>query len=166
MSKNFDGRVRLQSEKRKEWIREMSGERLQGIAKGNSSAPRLASLSAASFPGRNECLRTHCSLIEQEKREDNSCQICRRASNKREDRGKNRVARTERELERRRRGEKWQTCWCCRDQQRSCRTAQAYWVCGKEKSGLKATKRKVGKNAGAALPKGTGTEPSVQNTRS
>ena len=28
-----------------------------------------------SFPGRNECLGTHCSVIEQE-REDSSCQIC------------------------------------------------------------------------------------------
>ena len=31
--------------------------------------------------------------------------------------------RTERESDRRR-NEKWQTCWCCRDQQRSCRMAQ------------------------------------------
>ena len=41
-------------------------EKLQGIAEGASSAPRLASSSAASFPGRNECPGTHCSLIEQE----------------------------------------------------------------------------------------------------
>ena len=63
MSKNLDERVRLQSEIR--------GERLQGIAEGASSAPRLASSSAAWFPGRNECAGTHCSLIEQE-REDRS----------------------------------------------------------------------------------------------
>ena len=61
MSKNLDETVRLQSEKR--------GERLQGIAEGVSSAPRLASSSPASFPGRNECPGTHYSLIEQ-KRED------------------------------------------------------------------------------------------------
>ena len=66
MSKNFDEAVRLQSEKRQEWIREIKGDRLQGIAEGASTAPRLASSSAASFPGRNECLGTHCSLIEQE----------------------------------------------------------------------------------------------------
>ena len=36
-----------------------------------------------------------------------------------------RVARTERESDRRRREEKWQTCWCCQDQQRACRMAQA-----------------------------------------
>ena len=69
MSKNFDETVRLQSEKRQEWIREIRGERLQGIA---SSAPRLASSSAASFPGRNECPETHWSLIEQKEREDRS----------------------------------------------------------------------------------------------
>ena len=35
------------------------------------------------------------------------------------------MARTERESNRRRREEKWQTLWCCRDQQRACRMAQA-----------------------------------------
>ena len=34
------------------------------------------------------------------------------------------MARTERESDSRRREEKWQTCWCCRDQQRACRMAQ------------------------------------------
>ena len=76
MSKNFDETVHLQSEKREEWIREIRGQRLQGIAEGASSAPRLARSSVASFPGRNECLGTHCGLIEQEKREDSSCHIC------------------------------------------------------------------------------------------
>ena len=47
------------------------GERLQGITEGASSAPRLASSSAASFP---ECPGTRCSLIGQEEREDSSCQ--------------------------------------------------------------------------------------------
>ena len=68
--KNFDDTVRLQFEKRQEWIREMKGERLQGIAENTSSARRLASSSAASFPGRNKCPGIHCSLIEQEERED------------------------------------------------------------------------------------------------
>ena len=53
-------------------------EILQGITEGASSAPRLASLSAALFPGRNECPGAHCSLIEQEKKEDSSCQIFQR----------------------------------------------------------------------------------------
>ena len=35
------------------------------------------------------------------------------------------MARTERESDGRRRDQKWQTCWCCRDQQRACRMAQA-----------------------------------------
>ena len=51
MSKYLDETVRLQSEIRQEWIREVRGERLQGIAEGVSSAPHLASSSAASFPG-------------------------------------------------------------------------------------------------------------------
>ena len=63
--KNFNETVHLQSEKRQEWIREIRGERLQGIAEGASSAPGLASSSAAAFSGRNECLGTLCCLIEQ-----------------------------------------------------------------------------------------------------
>ena len=35
------------------------------------------------------------------------------------------MAWTERESGKRRREEKWHTCWCCRDQQRACRMAQA-----------------------------------------
>ena len=78
MSKNFDETVRSKSEKRHEWIREIREERLQVIAEGASSAPRLASSSAASLSGRNEGPGTHCSLIEQEEREDSSFQICHR----------------------------------------------------------------------------------------
>ena len=66
MPKYFDETVRPQSEKIGEWIREIR-ERLQGIAEGASSAPHLASSSAASFPGRNERPGTYCSLIEQER---------------------------------------------------------------------------------------------------
>ena len=98
MSKNLDETVRLQSKKRKEWIREIRGERLQGIAECASSAPRLASSSAASFPGRNKCPGTHCSPIEQKERKNSSCQ---RISGKRKDVGEDRVARTERESDKR-----------------------------------------------------------------
>ena len=109
-NKNFDETVRIQSEKTQEWIREITGERLQGIAGGASSAPRLASSSAASFPGRNKCPGTHCSLIEQEEREDSSCQICERVCSRRKDGGEDRVVRTERKSDRRRRRkEKCQT---------------------------------------------------------
>ena len=76
LSKNFNETVHLKSEKRKEWIREIRGKRLQGVAEGVSSAPRLASSSAALFPGRNECPGIHCSPIEQEEREASSFQIC------------------------------------------------------------------------------------------
>ena len=101
MSNNLNETVCLQSEKRQEWIREIRGERLQGIAESVSSAPRLASSSATSFPGRNERPGIHCSVIEQERREDSSCQICHRVSSKRKDGGEDRVARTERESDRR-----------------------------------------------------------------
>ena len=47
--------------KDKKWIREIRGERLQGIVEGTSSAFRLASSPAAPFSGRNKCLGTHCS---------------------------------------------------------------------------------------------------------
>ena len=77
MSKNLDETVCVQSEKREEWISETRGERLQRIAKGTSSAPRLASSSAESLLWRNECPGTHCSLIEQEEREDSSCRRLR-----------------------------------------------------------------------------------------
>ena len=107
MSKNFDETVRLQSEKKEEWIREIRGERLQGIAEGASSAPRLASSSATLFPRRNECPGNHCSLTEQE-REDSSCKICQRVLGKCKDGGEDRVARTKRESDNRRREEKWQ----------------------------------------------------------
>ena len=78
MSKYFEETVRLQSEIRRDWIREIKEKRLQGIAEGASSATRLASSSAVLFPGRNECPGTHCSLIEQEEKNDSSCQICHR----------------------------------------------------------------------------------------
>ena len=106
MSKYFDETVRFQYEKRQEWIREIRGERLQGIAKGASSAPRLASSSATSLPGGNKCPETHRSLIEHEEREDSSCQICHRVCDKKKDGREDRVVRTERESDNRGREEK------------------------------------------------------------
>ena len=68
------------------------------------------------------------------------------------------MARTERESDRRRRKEKWQTYWCCRDQQRICKMAQASaeklghtGSAEKKKSGFIATKRAVGKFARVAF---------------
>ena len=56
VSKNLDETVRLESEKRGEWIQETRGERLQRITEGASNAHHLA---GASFLGRNECQATH-----------------------------------------------------------------------------------------------------------
>ena len=67
MSKNFDETVRLQFKKGEEWIQEIR-EGLHRIAESKSSAHRQASLSDASFRDRNECPRTHCSQIAQEKK--------------------------------------------------------------------------------------------------
>ena len=76
MSKNLDETVCLQSEKIQESTKEIK-DKLKGIAEGASHAPHPTNLSAVSFPGRNECPGTHCSLIEQEG-EDSFCQICHR----------------------------------------------------------------------------------------
>ena len=63
---------------------------------------------------------------------------------------------------------KWQTCWCCRDQQRACRMAQA--SAEKSKHTGPAEKKRVApvpqgeqlaSTPGPPLPKGRGTEPSV-----
>ena len=57
VSKNLGDTVRLQSEKREEWIREIRRERLQEIAESASSAPRLTS-SSASVPQRKQLAST------------------------------------------------------------------------------------------------------------
>ena len=74
-----------------------------------------------------------------------------------------RVARTERESDRRRREEKWQICWWCRDQQRACRMALASaeklehtWPAEKERVVSVPQRKQL-----ASTP-----EPSVQSTRS
>ena len=157
VSKNLDETVRLQSKKREDWIREIRGKRVQGIAEGASNAPGLASSSAVSFPGSNECPGTHCSLIMQEE-------------DKRNDAGEKRMAKTERESDRRRemadllvlprpaksvqngagfRGKTW-----------------TYWACWKGKSGLSATKSVVASTPEPPLPKRKGAEPSVQIIKS
>ena len=153
MSKNLDETVRLQSR--------IKRERLQGIAEGTRSAPHLASSSAASFPGRNEYPGTHCSLIEQEERENRSAT---------EIRGKM-EERTERESDNRRREEKWQTCCCCRDQQGACRIAQTSaeklehtGLAEKERVASVPQREQLASTPQPPLPKGKGTEPSVQST--
>ena len=81
------------------------------------------------------------------------------------------MVRTERESDRGRE-EKWQTCWCCRDQQRACRIAQASAE-KLEHSGPAKKKRmasvlhreQLASTPAQPLLKGKGTEPSVQSTR-
>ena len=60
------------SSPKKEWIQRKVEERLHGTAEGTSSATRLANSSAASFFGRNECPGTRCSLIVNERTEQES----------------------------------------------------------------------------------------------
>ena len=112
-------------------------------------------------------------MIKQEDREDGSCQICLRVSGKRKDEGKKRVARTEQESDRRRKEEKWQTCWCCRDQQTVCRMLQTSakklehtGPAEKERMASVPQREQLANTPEAPLPKGKGTEPTVQSTRS
>ena len=83
------------------------------------------------------------------------------------------MARTERESDSRRKGEKWQTCWCCRDQQRACRMAQAsaekleHTVpAEKERVVLVPQREQLVRTPEPLLPKGKETEPSFQSAKS
>ena len=81
--------------------------------------------------------------------------------------------RTERESDSRRREEKWQILWYCLDEQRACRMAQASaenlgHTGPAEKERVASTPQRVqlARTPEPPLPKGKGTEPSVQSTRS
>ena len=83
------------------------------------------------------------------------------------------MTRTERESDRRRREEKWQTCWCCRDQQRPCRMAQASaeklehtGPAEKKRVASVPQRKQLANTPDPPLAKGNGTEPSVQSIRS
>ena len=76
------------------------------------------------------------------------------------------MARTERESDRRRREEKWQTCWCCRDQQSACSMAQAsaekFKHTGpgeKERVASLPQREQLANTPEPPLPKRKGTEP-------
>ena len=78
------------------------------------------------------------------------------------------MARTERESDSRRREEKWQTCWCCRDQQRASRMALASaeklehtGPTEKERVASVPQREQLGSTPDPPLPKGKATEPSV-----
>ena len=81
--------------------------------------------------------------------------------------------RTERESDRRRREEKWQTCWCCRDQQRVCRMAKAsvekleHTVpAEKERVASVPQREQLANTPAPPLPRKKRTESSVQSIRS
>ena len=81
------------------------------------------------------------------------------------------MMRKERELDKRRREEKWQTCWCCRDQKRAFKMAQALaeklehtGPAEKERVASVAQREQLASTPEPSLPKGKGTEPSVQST--
>ena len=83
------------------------------------------------------------------------------------------MARTERESDNRIREEKLQTCWCCRDQQKACRMAQASaeilehtGPAEKERVASVPQREQFARTPQLPLPKGKGTESSVQSTRS
>ena len=73
VSKNLDETVRLQSGKRKEWIREVKRRKTTWDRKWQEQRTPLVYSSAASFPGRNESSETHGRLIAKE--EDSFCQM-------------------------------------------------------------------------------------------
>ena len=69
-----------------------------------------------------------------------------------------------------RREEKWQTCWCCRDQKRASRMVQASAEklehTGSAEKEIVATERAVGLTPVLLLPKEKETKPSVKSSRS
>ena len=83
------------------------------------------------------------------------------------------MVRTEREPNSRRRQQKWQTYWCCRDQQRACRMAQASaeklehtGPAEKERASAVPQREQLASMPEPPLPKVKRAEPSVQSTRS
>ena len=82
------------------------------------------------------------------------------------------MARTKRDSDRRKRGEKWQTCLCCQEEQKACRMAQALaeklektWPAEKERVVSVPSREQLESTLEPPFPKRKGTEPSVQNTR-
>ena len=68
---------------------------------------------------------------------------------------------------------KWQTCWCCLDQQRACKMVQALVEklkhtepAEQERVASVPQREQLASTSEQSLPKGTGTEPSVQSIRS
>ena len=146
----------------------MKGDRQQGTAEGRSSACRLASLSALSIPGRNECAGPNCSLMVTEEREKTVPAKCATVFEVKEKAKKKTVWQGHSESERRRREEKWQACWCCRDQRRAYRMVQAFaeklehtGPVKNESAASGSQSKQLAWTPEPPLPKRNGTEPSV-----
>ena len=82
------------------------------------------------------------------------------------------MANTEQESDWKRRNEKWQTCWCCRDQQRACRMPTGFSgklehtrSAVKERVVLVPLREQLASTPESLLPKEKGTEQFVQSTR-
>ena len=61
----------------------------------------------------------HSSQTLMEERKNNSCQLCQKIKGRTKKGKHNKNRESERARE-----EKWQSCWCCRDQRRACRMEQ------------------------------------------
>ena len=80
---------------------------------------------------------------------------------------------TKRESGCRRGEEKWQICWCCRDQQKAYRMAQISakilehtGPAEKKRVASVPQRKRLARTPEPPFPKGKGTESSVQSTRS
>ena len=118
MSKNFNETVRLQSEIRREWIQEVRGKNYKGLQRAQVAHP----VWPAHQPRRSPEKRMSGDPLQSDRTEGERRQFLPD------------LPQSLRYEERWRRGqnesqivgeEKWQTLWCCRDQQRACRMAQA-----------------------------------------
>ena len=83
------------------------------------------------------------------------------------------MVKTERESNRNRVEEKWQTCWCCRDQQNACRMVQASMKklehtgpAEKKRVASVPQSKQLESPPKPPLPKGKGAKLFVQITRS
>ena len=76
---------------------------------------------ASTYDTQPCCWGTHCSLIKREERETvpaEEIEVKGKMRKRIEWRGQNESQRGRKDKR------KWQTCWCCRDQQRACRMVQ------------------------------------------
>ena len=169
VSKNFDETVRLQSEKRQEWIREVRGENYKGLKRAQVALPVWPAYQPRHFPGETS---VRGPIVAWQNRKEKTVparsakefRVKGKTGERTEWRGQNESQIGE---------EKWQACWCCRDQKRACRVAQASaeklehtGPAEKERVALVPQRKQLASMPKTPLPRGKRTEPSVQSTRS